>query len=173
MPPGMGGGPPMPPGMGGGPPMPPGMGGGPPMPPGMGGGPPMPPGMGGMPPPPGGPPMPGMGMPMMAAPVLNLIKLNKPELKPSKKIKAFVWKRVILDRQGGSNNVANNDLRSLDPNWKGKTVVWKDVKEEKFISLEMIEEMFSDKTKKIVAKVVDSGKVDLNKPKTFFDSSKG
>jgi hypothetical protein len=65
----------------------------------------------GMPPPPmGGPPMPGMGMPM-AAPVLNLIKLNKPELKSAKKLKAFVWKRVILDRQGGSNNVASGDLR--------------------------------------------------------------
>ena len=48
-------------------------------------------------PPMGGPPMPGMGMPM-AAPVLKLIKLNKPELKPTKKIKAFVWKRVVLDR---------------------------------------------------------------------------
>jgi hypothetical protein len=47
----------------------------------------------------------------MAAPVLNLIKLNKPELKSAKKLKAFVWKRVILDRQGGSNNVASGDLR--------------------------------------------------------------
>ena len=37
----------------------------------------------------------------------------------------------------------------------------------------MIEDMFSDKTKKAVVKVVDTGKVDLNKPKTFFDSSKG
>ena len=37
----------------------------------------------------------------------------------------------------------------------------------------MIEEIFSDKTKKAVVKVVDTGKVDLNKPKTFFDSSKG
>ena len=52
-------------------------------------------------------------------------------------------------------------------------MVWKDVKEESFVTLEMIEEMFSDKTKKAVVKVVDTGKVDLNKPKTFFDSSKG
>lgn len=37
----------------------------------------------------------------------------------------------------------------------------------------MIEEMFSDKTKKAEVKVVDTGKIDLNKPKTFFDSSKG
>ena len=37
----------------------------------------------------------------------------------------------------------------------------------------MIEEMFSDKTKKAEVKVVDTGKVDLNKPKTFFDSNKG
>jgi hypothetical protein len=42
--------------------------------------------------------MPGMGMPMAAPPAPNLIKLNKPELKTTKKIKAFVWKRVVLDR---------------------------------------------------------------------------
>ena len=46
--------------------------------------------------------MPGMGMPMAPPKPLNLIKLNKPELKASVKLKAFVWKRVILDRQGGS-----------------------------------------------------------------------
>jgi hypothetical protein len=128
--------------------------------------------MGGPPPPFGGPPMPGMGM-GMAPPIINLIKLNKPELKSAKKIKAFVWKRVILDRQGGSNDVASNDLRGPDPNWKGKIVVWKDIKEDKNITLELIEELFSDKTKKAPVKVMDSGKVDLNKPKTFFDSNKG
>jgi hypothetical protein len=113
----------------------------------------MPPGMGMPPPPFGGPPMPGMGMPM-AAPV---IKLNKPELKAKTKIKAFVWKRVVLDRQGGSNEVATNDLRQTDPNWRGKVVVWKDIKEEKNITLDEIEELFSDKTKKAVVKVIDSG----------------
>lgn len=94
-------------------------------------------------------------------------------MKTTKKIKAFVWKRVVLDRQGGSNNVAKNDLRGPDPNWIGKTVIWKDIKEEKFVTLEMIEDLFSDKTKIAPVKVVDTGKVDLNKPKTFFDSSKG
>ena len=116
--------------------------------------------------------MPGMGMPM-PPPQLNLIKLNKPELKPLKKLKAFVWKRVVLDRQGGSNEVAKNDLRGLDPTWKGKVVIWKEITEEKLITLEMIEESFGDKTKKPTVKVVDTGTVDLNKPKTFFDASKG
>jgi hypothetical protein len=95
------------------------------------GGPPMPPGIGG-PPPPGMP----MGMPMMMAPPVNLIKLNKPELKSKVKLKAFVWKRVILDRQGGSHEVAKSDLKGLDPNFKGKVVVWKDIKEDKEITLE-------------------------------------
>jgi hypothetical protein len=59
----------------------------------------MPPGMGI----PTGPPMPGMGlgMPVAAPPKANLIKLNKPELKTNIKIKAFVWKRIILDREKG------------------------------------------------------------------------
>jgi len=74
-------------------------------------------------------------MGMAPPPVLNLIKLNKPELKTTKKIKAFVWKKVVLDRQGGSNDVATGDLRGPDPNWKGKVVVWKDIMENKNITL--------------------------------------
>lgn len=52
-----------------------------------------------------------------------------------KKLKAFVWKRVVLDRKGGSNEVAKNDLRAPDPTWKGKTVIWKDVKEHDIFTL--------------------------------------
>jgi hypothetical protein len=69
--------------------------------------------------------------------------------------------------------VALGDLRGLDPLWKGKVVVWKDIKEDKCVTFEEIEELFSDNTKKAPVKVVDTGIVDLNKPKTFFDSSKG
>jgi len=46
-------------------------------------------------PPPGG---------MMARPMpvpIKLIKLNKPELKTAIKMRAFVWKRVVLDRLEG------------------------------------------------------------------------
>ena len=58
---------------------------------------------------------------------------------------------------GGSNDVATSDLRGADPNFKGKVVVWKDIQENKNITLELIEELFSDKTKKAPVKVVNSG----------------
>jgi hypothetical protein len=50
---------------------------------------------------PGMPGMPGApgGMPAYKAPVVNLIKLTSPELKPSINLKPFVIKRVILDRE--------------------------------------------------------------------------
>ena len=78
-----------------------------------------------------------------------------------------------MDRQGGNSQVAKSDLKALDPAWKGKVVVWKDIKESKDITLEDVEERFADKTKPKAAAVVDTGTVDLNKPKTFFAPDKG
>jgi len=105
-------------------------------------------------------------------PKINLIKLNKPEIKSSKKLKAFVWKRIILDRQNNNGQVAKKDLKALDPNWKGKHVVWKDIEEHKKFTLELIEELYADKTKVAVAKAVDSGQINMNKLKTYFASDK-
>jgi hypothetical protein len=89
--------------------------------------------------------MPG-GMPL--AP--QLIKLNKPDLKSSIKIKPFGWKRVNLDPLG---EVATSDMKKLDPLWKGKYVIWREIDESKLIDLKIVEELYSDKTKAVVAKV--------------------
>ena len=96
-----------------------------------------------------------------------MIKLNKPLLKTDKKLKAFTWKRVVLDREGGTNNVAKADLKIADPNWKGKTVIWKDIVENDVFTLEMVEELYSAKvaTVKKVEAVVDN----KDKKKTYFD----
>jgi len=92
---------------------------------------------------------------MPRAPAIPLIKLNKPALTTEVKLRAFVWKRVVLDRQGGSSEVAKNDLKGLDPNWKGKVVVWKDIKENDKITMEMVQELFSDKSKPKKVEVID------------------
>ena len=106
----------------------------------------------------------------MAPPKLNLIKLTKPVLKSEKKLKAFVWKRIILDREKECQ-VAKKDLKALDPAWKGKTVVWKFVEEYKEISMIMVETLFEDKSKPQVVKAVDPT-ANVKKIKTFFDSTK-
>ena len=57
----------------------------------------------------------------------------------------MIWKRVVLDRTGGTNFVVTQDLKGIDKNWEGKVSVWKDVKELDNITLEMIETNFIDK----------------------------
>lgn len=86
-------------------------------------------------------------------------------------MRAFVWKKVNLDFENGGY-VAKKDLKGPDPLWKDKVVIWKEIKELKDISLEMCEQLFADKVKKVEIKAADSGQIDMNKPKTFFDSSK-
>jgi hypothetical protein len=83
-------------------------------------------------------------------------------------MKAFVWKRVVLDMENGGQ-VAKSDLKALDPNWKGKTVIWKSIFENDLFTLEMCQELFADKTK---PKEVVEVKVDLDKPKTYFPAEK-
>jgi len=66
----------------------------------------------------------------------------------------MIWKRVVLDRTGGTNFVVAKDLKGIDKNWEGKVPVWKDVQELDSITLEMIETNFIDKVcspKKIAA----------------------
>ena len=47
------------------------------------------------------------------------------------KLRPFIWKRVILDREGlfGLNQVANSSLNGIDGNWKGKEVIWEHIDE--------------------------------------------
>jgi hypothetical protein len=124
--------------------------------------------MPGMPPPLGMPGMPMMGMPM--APPANLFPLSKPFLNSDVKMKAFVWKRVILDHRG-DYEVVKNDLRGLDPAWKGIKVIWKDIKENDKFSMEQIQEWFMDKSKpKAVA--AETTTVVKDALKTFFPSDK-
>ena len=59
-------------------------------------------------------------------------------------------------------------MKAVDPMWKGKKVLWKDVKENKDITLAIIEELFADKIKAAPAKIVDSGQINMNKLRTFF-----
>jgi len=127
--------------------------------------------MGG-PPPPGGIAPPAGGMMMPPAPKVNLIKLNKPEMKPALPLRAFVWKRVVIDRQGGTFDVAKSDLTGPDPSWKGKTVVWKDIKEHKAFDLQLVEQLFPAKVKAEPKRIMDTGQIDMNKPKTFFPPDK-
>ena len=57
----------------------------------------------------------------------------------------MIWKRVVLDRTGGTNFVVQQDLKGIDLNWEGKVPIWKDVTELDNITLEMIETNFIDK----------------------------
>lgn len=67
------------------------------------------------------------------------------------KLKAFVWKRIVLDRIGADGQVAKKDLQGLDPKWKDKEVIWKAIVENKDVKMKLIEELFPDQTKKSVA----------------------
>lgn len=44
-------------------------------------------------------------------------------------------------------------MKKIDPLWKGKYVIWREVKEHKLFDLKQIEELFSDKTKDKIVKV--------------------
>jgi hypothetical protein len=56
-------------------------------------------------------------------------------LNPSTKLKAFVWKRIVLDHIKSNGQVAKSDLSGPDPKWKGKEVIWKTIEENELIDL--------------------------------------
>lgn len=85
-------------------------------------------------------------------------------------MKAFVWKRVVIDIEGGTFEVVKNDLKALDPTWKGKQVIWKDIKESDRIDLKKCLEMYPAKV--VQTKVTTETAVKVNAKKTFFESSK-
>lgn len=66
------------------------------------------------------------GPPAMPPPPPKLIKPSKKELKTDKKLRPYIWKRVIIDRDGVycKNEVAHPDLNKINPDWQGKRVIW-------------------------------------------------
>ena len=56
-------------------------------------------------------------------------------LTTDKNFASFFWNRIILDTDGC---VLTDDMSKLDPDWKGKSVIWKDVEESDGITLEII-----------------------------------
>ena len=88
----------------------------------------------------------------------------------TKKLRPFIWKRVVLDRSGvyAKNEVAHPDLNKINPEWKGKRVIWEDVKEYDRIKLGLVEELFAQKAEKPKeeSKAVATGK------RTFFQGEK-
>lgn len=82
----------------------------------------------------------------------KLINLTKPVLQSTIKMRPFVWKKINLDFENGGQ-VAKKDLKGVDPAWKDKKVVWKEVKENKDITLQMCEDLFADKVKVVETKV--------------------
>ncbi len=54
--------------------------------------------------------------------------MKKPLLTTDVKLKPFGWKRINLDPQG---EVCTADMKKVDPIWKGKIVIWREIKESK------------------------------------------
>ena len=134
--------------------------------------PPPPPGAGPPPPPPGGlpgaPPLPGAG-----APPPKLIKLTKPkiDLPPNTKLKAFTWKRIVLDHETMPWQVAAEDLKGHDKKWKDKIIIWREIEENTNITFERVSSLYPDKAKSMKV-VIEKEILDINKPKKFLPPEK-
>jgi len=65
--------------------------------------------------------------------------LRKEALKDPKpkKFRAFVWKRIILDKDN-DYQVANKMLKAIDKAWAGKKIIWEKIEEEKLLTYEEI-----------------------------------
>ena len=90
------------------------------------------------------------------------------------KLRPFIWKRVIIDREGlfGLNQVANSSLNGIDPNWKGKQVIWELVNEFDKIQLSEVQKLFPQKMDKPKPVVAGDSKPKIGK-KSFFQGDKG
>lgn len=51
-----------------------------------------------------------------------------------------MWRRVVIDRE--TSEVANENLKGLDPNWEGKEVIWQSIKCYIGINQEEVEDLF-------------------------------
>ena len=63
-------------------------------------------------------------------------------------MRAFAWKRIVLDKQGAPYK---KDLTGLDPAYQGKEVVWKGLRESDKITLAMVEGLFPEKKREASA----------------------
>lgn len=79
--------------------------------------------------PPGGPGAPGApaAAPEPPAPPKRTIELNRPEITTTRKMRKFMWRRVVIDKETGK--VAAENLQGLDPNWEDKEVIWTQIEE--------------------------------------------
>ena len=133
-----------------------------------------------IPPPPGGsipPPPPGGGAPPLppggALPAkIKLIELTKPkrELPHGHKLKAFTWKRIVLDHSVDPWQVAKDDLKGHDPKFKDKEIIWKEIEENPNFDFDDIMHLYPDKVKAI--KCCEKEILDINKPKKFLPPEK-
>jgi hypothetical protein len=89
------------------------------------------------------------------------------------KLRPFIWKRVILDREGifAKNQVANSSLNGLDPNWKDKKVIWEFINEFEKIPMSLVEAKFPQKMDKPKPVVGDDTIKKVGK-KSFFQGEK-
>ena len=70
-------------------------------------------------------------------------------------MKAFTWKRIVLCQDGDRLQVAKEDLQGIDPKWKNKNIIWKEIDENRNILFEDIQTLFKDKTKTAKPKVIE------------------
>ena len=68
------------------------------------------------------------------------IELNKPEIMTDKKMRKFMWKRVVIDKE--TSNVANENLKGIDPTWQDKKVIWHQIEEYALIDQKQVEALF-------------------------------
>ena len=58
---------------------------------------------------------------------MRTIELNRPEITTTRKMKKFMWRRVVIDKETGK--VANENLKGIDPLWEEKEVIWTTIEE--------------------------------------------
>ena len=98
------------------------------------------------------------------------IEPSKKALTSSIKLRPFIWKRVIIDREGvfGKNQVANSSLNNIDPNWKGISVIWEHINEYDKIEMELVQKLFPQKADKIKNIADVAGAIQKVGKKSFF-----
>jgi len=84
-------------------------------------------------------------------PKIKTVELTKPKLQlpPGTKLKAFTWKRIVLDHSTDPWEVAKEDLKGHDPKWKDKDIIWREIQENRSITFDEVQRLYPDKTKEI------------------------
>jgi len=55
-------------------------------------------------------------------------------------MRKFMWKRVVIDKE--TSNVANENLKGIDPAWQDKKVIWHQIEEYALIDQKQVEALF-------------------------------